>query len=68
MGRASQLSTGRDACFIVRDANGQALACVYFEEELGRRAAASALPPPRRFRACWSWQAHCGRAQSSTRH
>jgi hypothetical protein len=52
MGRASQLSTGRDACFIVRDANGQALACVYFEEELGRRAAASALPPPRRFRAC----------------
>jgi hypothetical protein len=25
MGRASQLSTGRDACFIVRDANGQAL-------------------------------------------
>jgi hypothetical protein len=41
-----------DACFIVRDANGQALAYVYFEEELGRRAAASALPPPRRFRAC----------------
>ena len=25
-----------DACFIVRDANGQALAYVYFEEELGR--------------------------------
>jgi hypothetical protein len=41
-----------DACFIVRDANGQALAYVYFEEEPGRRAAASALPPPRRFRAC----------------
>jgi hypothetical protein len=39
-------------CFIVRDANGQALAYVYFEEEPGRRAAASALPPPRRFRAC----------------
>jgi hypothetical protein len=41
-----------EACFIVRDANGQALAYVYFEEEPGRRAAASALPPPRRFRAC----------------
>ena len=27
------------ACFIVRDANGQALAYVYFEEEPGRRAA-----------------------------
>ena len=27
-------------CFIVRDANGQALACVYCEEEPGRRAAA----------------------------
>jgi hypothetical protein len=28
-----------DACFIVRDANRQALAYVYFEEEAGRRAA-----------------------------
>ena len=42
----------RDACFIVSDKNGQALAHVYFEEEPGRRAAASALPPPRHFRAC----------------
>ena len=41
-----------DACFIVPDANGQALAYVYYEQEPGRRAAASALPPPRRFRAC----------------
>ena len=32
-----------DACFIVRDANGQALAYVYFEEEAGRRAAAHLL-------------------------
>jgi hypothetical protein len=52
MGRASQLSIGRDACFIVRGANGQALAYVYYEQEPGRRAAASALPPPRRLRAC----------------
>jgi hypothetical protein len=41
-----------EACYIVRDANGQALAYVYYEQEPGRRAAASALPPPRRFRAC----------------
>ena len=32
-----------DACFTVRDANGQALAYVYFEEEPGRRAAAKLL-------------------------
>ena len=32
-----------DACFIVRDGNGQALAYVYFEEEPGRRAAAKLL-------------------------
>ena len=31
------------ACFIVVDANGQALAYVYFEEEPGRRAAARLL-------------------------
>jgi hypothetical protein len=30
-------------CFIVRDANGQALAYVYFEEEPGRRSAAKLL-------------------------
>ena len=30
-------------CFIVRDANGQALAYVYFEEEPGRRTAANLL-------------------------
>jgi hypothetical protein len=31
------------ACFIVRDATGHALAYVYFEEELGRRSAANLL-------------------------
>jgi hypothetical protein len=31
------------ACFIVRDANGQALGYVYFEDEPGRRAAAKLL-------------------------
>ena len=32
-----------EACFIVRDKNGQALAYVYFEDEPGRRAAAKLL-------------------------
>jgi hypothetical protein len=33
----------QEACFIVRDPNGQALAYVYFEEEPGRRSAANLL-------------------------
>jgi hypothetical protein len=32
-----------DACFIVRDHSGQALAYVYYEEEPGRRPAAELL-------------------------
>jgi hypothetical protein len=32
-----------DADLIVRDANGQALTCVYFEQKPGRRAAAKLL-------------------------
>ena len=32
-----------DACFIVRDANGRALAYVFFEGELDRRSAAHLL-------------------------
>jgi hypothetical protein len=33
----------QEACFIVRDANGQALAYPYFKEEPGQRAAAKVL-------------------------
>ena len=40
---AAQSVKQTDACFIVRDGNGQALAYVYFEEEPGRRAAAHLL-------------------------
>jgi hypothetical protein len=32
-----------DACFVVRDHNGQQLAYVYFENEPGRRSAAKLL-------------------------
>jgi hypothetical protein len=32
-----------DACFVVRDNNGQALAYVYYEDEPGRRSAAKLL-------------------------
>jgi hypothetical protein len=33
----------QDACFIVRDRDGQALAYIYFEDEPGRRSAAKLL-------------------------
>jgi hypothetical protein len=39
------LDEANDACFIVRDHNGQALAYVYFEDEPGRRSAANLLTP-----------------------
>ncbi len=32
-----------DACFVVRDSDGQKLAYVYFEDEPGRRSAAKLL-------------------------
>ena len=35
------LSRNNRFCFVVRDRNGQQLAYVYFEDEPGRRAAAS---------------------------
>jgi hypothetical protein len=31
------------ACFVVKDSNGQKLACVYHEDEPGRRSAAKLL-------------------------
>jgi hypothetical protein len=37
------LDEANDACFIVRDHNGQALAYVYFEDEPGRQTAAKLL-------------------------
>jgi hypothetical protein len=51
-------------CFIVRDANRQALAYVYCEEEPGRRVAAQAadrrpkrfLPSPKKGLIKWVWK------------
>ena len=37
------IEENNNACFIVRDKSGQALAYVYFEDEPGRRTAASLL-------------------------
>jgi hypothetical protein len=37
------LEENNDACFIVRDKNGQALGYFYFEDEPGRRSAANLL-------------------------
>ena len=37
------IEENNNACFIVRDKNGQALAYVYFEDEPGRRSAAKLL-------------------------
>ena len=37
------LEENNNACFIVRDKNGQALGYFYFDEEPGRRSAANLL-------------------------
>jgi hypothetical protein len=37
------LEENNDACFIVRDKNGQAFGYFYFDEEPGRRSAANLL-------------------------
>jgi hypothetical protein len=37
------IDESNNACFIVKDKNGQALGYFYFEEEPGRRAAANLL-------------------------
>jgi hypothetical protein len=37
------IEENNDACFIVRDKNGQALGYFYFEDEPGRRSAAKLL-------------------------
>jgi hypothetical protein len=37
------IDEANNACFIVRDGTGQALAYVYFEDEPGRRSAAKLL-------------------------
>jgi hypothetical protein len=38
-----QIEPEQDACFVVRDHNGQQLAYVYFEDEPGRHSAAKLL-------------------------
>jgi len=51
------LDEANDACFIVRDHNGQALAYVYFEDEPGRQTAAKLLSKDeaRRITASGDW-------------
>jgi len=39
----STIDEANDACFIVRDGTGQAIAYVYYEDEPGRRSAAKLL-------------------------
>jgi hypothetical protein len=43
MGDEAKPPWGRQARFIVKDGNGQALPYVYFEEEPGRRSAANLM-------------------------
>jgi hypothetical protein len=43
MGAEAAVQATNDACFIVKDANGLAVAYVYYEEEPGRRTAANLM-------------------------
>ena len=64
-----------DACFIVRDGNGQQLAYVYFEDEPGRRSVAKLLTkdearrttPPRTFQSSDFTETYYTTATSRTR-
>ena len=51
-----------DACFVVRDHNGQQLAYVYCEDKPGRRSAALTKDEARRIAVTLlSYQNYCGR-------
>jgi hypothetical protein len=45
-----------DACFVVRDHDGQQLAYVYFEDESGRRSAAKLLERGRGKTDCYKYR------------
>jgi hypothetical protein len=45
-----------EACFVVRDHNGQQLAYVYFEDEPGRRSAAKLLSKDGRGASRRTWR------------
>ena len=58
-----------EACFVVRDHNGQALAYVYFEEEPGRRSSAKLLNKDEHggLRPTWrSCRTYCGRSSPAS--
>jgi hypothetical protein len=48
-----------DACFIVRDNNGQQLAYIYFEKEPGRRSSAKLLSKDEARRECGKYRQSC---------
>jgi hypothetical protein len=69
------IDEANDACFIVKDHTGHALAYVYFENEPGRRAAAKLLtkdepgaspPTSPSCRSCWARRS--ARTRASRNH